>query len=89
MAFFQPWLTVVGTRPQPVSHSANVIYGLRVITSSTKWWCENLFILYGALEQSQQFLMTFQDYPPRQKPDSFSIDQIAEKLMNYQNMQYK
>jgi arylsulfatase A-like enzyme len=54
-----------------------------------KWWFENLFILYGALAESQKYLMTFQDFPPRQKPDSFSIDQIAEKLMNYEKMQYK
>jgi arylsulfatase len=53
------------------------------------WFFEHLFILYGALSESQKFLMTFKDFPPRQKPDSFSIDQIAEKLMNYQSMQYK
>jgi hypothetical protein len=38
------------------------------------------------LENSQgltrQNLQTFQEFPPRQKPDSFSIDQAMEKLMN-------
>lgn len=53
------------------------------------WYFEHLFILYGALSESQKFLMTFKDFPPRQRPDSFSIDQIAEKLMNYENMTYK
>lgn len=29
-----------------------------------------------------QFLATFQDFPPRQKPASFSIDQVMEKLQH-------
>ena len=29
-----------------------------------------------------QFLATFQDFPPRQKPASFSIDQVMEKLQD-------
>ena len=53
------------------------------------WFFEHLFILYGALSQSQQFLLTFKEFPPRQKPASFSIDQIVERLMNYQSAQYK
>ena len=53
------------------------------------WFFEHLFILYGALAESQKFLTTFTDFPPRQKPNSFSIDQIAERLMNYENMTYR
>jgi arylsulfatase len=29
-----------------------------------------------------QFLSTFKDYPSRQRPSSFSVDQIIEKFMN-------
>jgi hypothetical protein len=29
-----------------------------------------------------QLLQAFQEFPPRQKPGSFSIDQAMEKLMN-------
>ena len=29
-----------------------------------------------------QFLATFQEFPPRQKPGSFSVDQAMEKMMN-------
>jgi hypothetical protein len=29
-----------------------------------------------------QHLSTFQEFPPRQKPGSFSVDQAMEKLMN-------
>jgi arylsulfatase len=28
-----------------------------------------------------QHLSTFQEFPPRQKPGSFSVDQAMEKLM--------
>jgi len=31
-----------------------------------------------------QFLATFQEFPPRQKPGSFSVDQVMEKLTNQQ-----
>ena len=27
-----------------------------------------------------EFLQTFKDYPPRQKPASFSLEQVIEKL---------
>ena len=27
-----------------------------------------------------KFLQTFQEFPPRQKPASFTIDQVIEKL---------
>jgi arylsulfatase len=28
----------------------------------------------------QQFLATFKDFPPRQRPASFSIDQVLQSL---------
>lgn len=32
----------------------------------------------------KQFLSTFKEYPPRQKPATFTIDQMMEQFMNYQ-----
>jgi arylsulfatase len=29
-----------------------------------------------------KFLETFKEYPPRQKPGSFSIDQVMENMQN-------
>jgi arylsulfatase len=29
-----------------------------------------------------QFLASFQEYPPRQKPGSFSVDQAMDKMRN-------
>jgi arylsulfatase len=35
-----------------------------------------------------QFLASFKDYPPSQRPSSFSIDQIVEKMQkSYEGIQ--
>jgi hypothetical protein len=34
-----------------------------------------------AIGEVQQFLMTFIEFPPRQRPASFTVDQIVEKFM--------
>lgn len=41
-----------------------------------------LIISTSALAQAYvgQFLQTFREFPPRQKPASFSIDQVLEQL---------
>ncbi len=31
----------------------------------------------------QQFLMTFKQFPPRQRPASFTVDQIVEEFMDW------
>ena len=35
---------------------------------------------YLGIATTTQFLQTFQEYPPSQKPDSWSMDKIAERL---------
>jgi hypothetical protein len=47
-----------------------------------KWFVEHVFVLVPAQAIVAQHLQTFQEFPPRQKPGSFSIDQAMEKLMN-------
>src|SRR5438876_11540193 len=47
-----------------------------------KWFVEHIFVLVPAQAIVAQHLQTFQEFPPRQKPGSFSIDQAMEKLMN-------
>ena len=47
-----------------------------------RWRTEHLFINYGALAYVSKFLETFKEYPPSQKPGSFSIDQAMEKLQS-------
>jgi arylsulfatase len=52
------------------------------ITSNTyyDWMLRHAFLLVPAQQIVAQFLQTFKDYPPRQRPASFSIDQIIEKM---------
>ena len=45
-----------------------------------RWRVEHLFLLYGAQAYVGQFLTTFKEFPPSQKPGTFSIDQALEKL---------
>lgn len=45
-----------------------------------RWRAERGFVLMPAQAFVGKFLSTFKDYPPRQKPGSFSIDQVLENL---------
>ena len=45
-----------------------------------KWFVEHAFVLVPAQAIVGEFLSTFQAFPPRQKPGSFSIDQAMDKL---------
>ncbi len=46
-----------------------------------KWFIEHLFVLVPAQAIVGQFLTTFRDFPPRQRPGSFSIDRAMQELM--------
>jgi len=52
------------------------------ITSNTyyDWMMSNAGIMYGVLAVSQQFLETFKEFPPSQRPGSFTLDQAVEQL---------
>jgi arylsulfatase len=48
--------------------------------SYEKWAFERLFVLVPAQKIVGSFLQTFQQFPPRQKPGSFSLDRVLEEL---------
>ena len=52
------------------------------VTSNTyyDWLIDHIYLLYAAQSMVAEFLATFQEFPPRMKPASFSIDQIVAKL---------
>ena len=52
------------------------------ITSNTyyDWLIDRAYLLVPAQAYVGNFLATFQEYPPRQKAASFSLDQVMEKL---------
>jgi arylsulfatase len=45
-----------------------------------QWWAEHMFVFVPAQAIVAEFLATFQEFPPRQTPASFTIDQVMEKL---------
>ncbi len=45
-----------------------------------RWRVEHVFLLYPAQAYVAQFLSTFKEFPPSQRPGSFSIDQALEAL---------
>jgi arylsulfatase len=45
-----------------------------------RWRVEHLFVMVPAQEYVGRFLTTFKEFPPSQKPGSFSIDQVMESL---------
>ena len=44
-----------------------------------KWMTDRAFLLVPAQAIVGEFLQTFKEFPPRQRPASFSIDQALEK----------
>src|ERR1700752_5096234 len=49
-----------------------------------KWKADRAFLLVPAQAIVGEFLKTFQEFPPRQRPSSFSIDQALEKARKSQ-----
>jgi arylsulfatase len=45
-----------------------------------RWRVEHLFVLVPAQQYVGQFLGTFKQFPPSQKPGSFSIDNAMAAL---------
>jgi arylsulfatase len=65
------------------------LYNLRMdpyeradITSNTywDWYLNHVYLLLPAQRFVGNFLATFREFPPRQKPASFTIDQVLESL---------
>jgi arylsulfatase A-like enzyme len=52
------------------------------VTSNTyfDWLLTNAYLVLAATTLVAQFLETFEEFPPRQKAATFSIDQVVEKL---------
>jgi hypothetical protein len=57
------------------------------ITSNTynDWTFKLSFLVVPTQAQVAQFIGTFNEFPPRQTPSSFSVDQIMETLKRPQS----
>ena len=47
-----------------------------------RWFVEHAFVLVPAQALVAQHLESFKQFPPRQRPGSFSVEQAMEKLRN-------
>lgn len=47
-----------------------------------KWAIDRMFVFVPAQAFVADFLKTFKEFPPRQKPASFSVDQVLKKLQD-------
>jgi len=46
----------------------------------TKWWIEHMFAFAPAGAYVGQWLQSFREFPPRQKPGTFNLDRVMESL---------
>ena len=78
-AWIEPWTPL---RVPLITNLRRDPYERAHVTSNTyyDWMIDRVFFLVPAQAYVAQFLKTFKEFPPRQKPASFSIDQVMEKL---------
>lgn len=50
-----------------------------------RWFAEHMFLIAPAGAYVAQWLESFRDFPPRQKPGSFNLDRVMEKIMSQQS----
>ena len=78
-AWIEPWTPL---RVPLIFNLRRDPYERAYFTSNTyyDWLIDRVFFLVPAQDYVANFLMTFREYPPRQKAASFSIDQVMERL---------
>ena len=45
-----------------------------------RWYIDHLFLMVPAQAYVAQHLATYKEFPPRQRPGSFTLDKVLEKL---------
>jgi arylsulfatase len=78
-AWIEPWTPL---RVPLIFNLRRDPYERAYFTSNTyyDWLIDHVFFLVPAQQYVAKFLQTFEEFPPRQKPASFSIDQVMEQM---------
>jgi arylsulfatase len=78
-AWIEPWKPL---RVPLIFNLRRDPYERAYFTSNTyyDWLLDHVFFLVPAQQYVGQFLATFQEFPPRQKAASFTVDQVMQKL---------
>ena len=45
-----------------------------------RWWIEHMYVFAPAAAYVGQWLQSFRDFPPRQKPGSFNLDRVMQAV---------
>jgi hypothetical protein len=45
-----------------------------------RWWVDHMFVIAPAAAYVGEWLQSFRDFPPRQKPGSFSLDRVMDAI---------
>jgi arylsulfatase len=72
-----PLLTNLRMDPFELAPDIGMDYG--------RWWVEHMFIIAPAGAYVGQWLESFREFPPRQKPGSFSLDRVMELVTSNSN----
>ncbi|WP_026965925.1 arylsulfatase [Algoriphagus terrigena] len=67
-----PMLTNLRMDPFELAHEIGMDYG--------KWFVEHMFTFAPAAGYVGQWLQSFREFPPRQKPGSFNLDRVMESV---------
>jgi arylsulfatase len=69
-----PILTNLRMDPFELAHEIGMDY--------ERWFLEHMFLIAPAGAFVGQWLQSFKDFPPRQKPGSFNLDRVMEAVMS-------
>ncbi len=80
-AWIEPWTPL---RTPLIFNLRRDPYERAYRTSNTyyDWMIDRVFLLVPAQVYVAEFLSTFKEFPPRQKPASFSVDQVVEQMLS-------
>jgi arylsulfatase len=67
-----PLLTNLRMDPFELAHDIGMDY--------ERWYIEHMFMFGPAIGFVGQWLQSFREFPPRQKPGTFNLDQVMEMV---------
>ena len=70
----------VGNQSNPENISLLTLSGLILPGQYNDWLTKNVYLTAIATMKASEFLQTFIQYPPSQKPASFSVDQVEKAV---------
>jgi arylsulfatase len=77
VALRAPLLTNLRMDPFELAHEIGMDYEL--------WFAEHMFMIAPAAGYVAQWVQSFREFPPRQKPGSFNLDNVMEAVMSGSN----